>query len=146
MVNVITQILFNRSLDKVASYAANPDHATEWYQNIQSVVWKTDWPLKEGTEVAFVAHFMGKKLVYTYEVVSYLPNEKLVMQTAQGPFPMQTIYRWEALDKNQTRMTLQNTGHPSGFSKLLVPFLGFMIRRANQKDLRKIKTILENQI
>jgi uncharacterized membrane protein len=139
MVDVLTEININRPLAAVADYAANPDNAPEWYQNIKSAEWKTDKPLRTGARIAFKAHFLGKELAYVYEVVAYQPQATLVMQTAQGPFPMQTTYTWQSIDAATTRMTLRNTGKPAGFSKLF----SFMMRKANPKDLKKIKYLLE---
>jgi hypothetical protein len=78
-----------------------------------------------------------------YEIIELIPNEKLVMKTADGPFPMQTTYTWEKIDEETTKMTLRNAGRPSGFSKLLAPFVAKAMRKANQKDLKLIKAILE---
>jgi uncharacterized membrane protein len=122
-VDVLTQIVIARPAEVVASYAADPSNAPEWYANISSVSWETDPPLRTGSRMAFTASFLGRQLAYTYEVSDYTPDEQLVMRTAQGPFPMETTYTWQALDDGSTRMTLRNRGEPAGFSRLAAPMM-----------------------
>lgn len=143
MVDVLTEITIKCPITKVSEYAANPDNAPEWYVNIHSAEWKTPKPLMIGSQIAFKARFLGRELAYVYEIVEFVPGKKLVMKTANGPFPMETIYTWQAADDNHTRMTLRNKGNPMGFSKMFSPFISSMMRRANMKDLKKIKNILE---
>jgi uncharacterized membrane protein len=143
MVEVLTEIVINRPIAQVSEYAANPDHTPNWYVNIQSAEWKTPKPLTLGSHIAFKANFLGRELAYIYEIVEIIPEKKLVMKTANGPFPMETTYTWQAIGENQTLMTLRNKGVPTGFSKVFSPFMSTMMKRANMKDLRKIKEILE---
>jgi uncharacterized membrane protein len=142
-VDVLSVIVIERPCDQVAAYAADPSHAPEWYVNIASVEWLTDPPVRVGSRMAFVAAFLGRRLAYTYEIVEYVPGKRLVMRTAEGPFPMETTYAWRADGDNRTRMSLRNRGEPAGFSRLAGPFVARAMRRANRKDLAALKARLE---
>jgi len=143
-VDVTTDIVIDRPVDVVASYAADPSNAPEWYSNIDSVEWKSTPPATRGTRVAFVARFLGRRLAYTYEFVDFVPGERLVMRTPEGPFPMETTYTWTDAGPTSTRMTLRNRGEPAGFSKVIAPVMVPAMRRANRKDLARLKAVLES--
>ena len=144
-VDVVTETTIDRAIEEVAAYAADPSNAPEWYANITSADWKTPPPLQRGSRIAFVARWMKRRLEYTYEVVEFVPNERLVMRTAEGPFPMETTYTWEALGDGKTRMAIRNRGEPSGFAKVAAPVMAATIRRANEKDLENLRAILERR-
>lgn len=143
-VDVLTETVIARPRDEVAAFAANPDNAPAWYVNIKSVEWRSEPPLRVGSRVAFVAQFLGRRLAYTYEISEYVPMARLVMRTAEGAFPMETIYTWEPTGDGGTRMRLRNRGNPSGFAFLVAPFMAAAMRRANRKDLARLKALLEH--
>ena len=145
MVDVITKITINAPITKVWDYAANPDNAPEWYVNIKSAEWKSPKPLMVGSQISFSVHFLGRKLDYTYEIKELVPRQKLVMRTAEGPFPMETTYTWNEIDDHTTQMTLRNKGIPTGFIKLFSPFMAAKMRKANKKDLIKLKEVVEKE-
>ncbi|MET0883549.1 MAG: SRPBCC family protein [Acidimicrobiales bacterium] len=142
-IDVETETVVARPVAEVSAYAADPTNAPEWYDNIESATWETDPPLRVGSRVAFVARFMGRQLTHTYEIAELVPGERLVMRTAEGPFPMETTYTWVSTAEGYTRMTLRNRGEPTGFFKLVAPIMIGAIRRANNKDLNQLKTILQ---
>ena len=143
-VDVETGIEIARPREQVAAYACDPDNATSWYENIRAVTWETPPPLQVGSRVAFVASFLGRRLSYTYEIVELVPGERLVMRTAQGPFPMETTYTFADAGEG-TRMTLRNRGEPSGFAKVGAPVMAGAMRRANRKDLAALRAVLEGR-
>ena len=143
MVDVETDVEIARARAEVAAFAADPDNATAWYENIERVEWKSPRPLAVGTQLAFEARFLGRRLAYTFEVKEHVPGERFVMSTAEGPFPMETTYTWHDAPWGGTRMTLRNRGAPSGVSRLAAPLIARAVRRANGKDLRRLKALLE---
>jgi uncharacterized membrane protein len=143
-VDVRTEIEIARPRAEVAAFAADPDNATAWYENIESVEWRTPQPLVVGSRLAFGARFLGRRLSYTYEVIELLPGERLVMRTAEGPFPMETTYLWSDTAGGGTRMELRNRGEPAGFSRVAAPVLSSAMRRANRKDLERLKALVES--
>ena len=143
-VDVVSEIAIMRARSDVAAYACDPDNATEWYENIKSVEWKSPPPLVVGTRLAFVAGFLGRRLQHTYEVREMKPAERFVMSTAEGPFPMETTYTFEDAADGATRMTLRNRGEPAGFANLAAPIMARAMRRANGQDLRRFKALLEH--
>jgi uncharacterized membrane protein len=144
-VDVLTEIVIDHPCHEVAVFSGDPDNAPKWYVNIKSVEWKTPPPLAVGSRIAFVAHFLGRRLSYTYEINELVADRRLVMSTAEGPFPMQTTYTWEAVGETSTRMTLRNHGEPGGFSKVTAPLMAAAMRRANRKDLERLKDVLEQR-
>lgn len=144
-IDVETEITIDRPRGEVAAYACEPDSATEWYANIESAEWRTPRPLSVGSRFAFVARFLGRRLAYTYEVKELVEGERFVMATSEGPFPMETTYTWSDAADGGTLMRLRNRGAPSGFSRFMAPLMAPAVRRANRKDLARLKQIVESR-
>ena len=142
-VDVRSEIEIDRPRADVASYATDPDNAAAWYENIKSVEWKTTKPLAVGSRIAFIAQFLGRTLAYTYEVKELVPGQRFVQATSEGPFPMETTYTWRDNVGGGTTMMIRNRGEPSGFSAIVAPMMARAMRRANRKDLARLKSILE---
>src|SRR4051812_35281516 len=123
MVDVLTETVIARPRAEVAAYAADPTHATAWYANIDSIDWQTEPPARVGSRVAFVARFLGRRLAYTYEIVAWEPGERVVMRTAQGPFPMETTYEWRGAPPS-TRVEPRHPGGTAGGGRLPPGVLG----------------------
>ena len=144
-VDIVCELEIPRPRAEVAAYAADPDNTTSWYSNIKAVEWETPRPLAVGSRLAFTASFLGRQLSYTYEIRELVPGERLVMSTAQGPFPMETTYTWHDAGDRTTRMTLRNRGEPAGFAKIAAPAMARAMRRAMNGDLQRLSRILQRR-
>ena len=143
-VDVAVEAVIPFPREVVASYAGDPSNAPEWYANIVSVSWRTPPPVAVGSRMDFEARFLGRRLKYTYEVLELEPGERLVMRTADGPFPMETTYTWESVARG-TRMGLRNRGKPSGFAKVTGPVMARAMKGAMTKDLARLADRLRNR-
>ena len=131
-IDVTVETVIHRPVEIVASYASDPSNAPAWYAKISQVTWKTTPPVRAGSEVAFEARFLGRELAYTYEVIKYTPTS-LVMRTTEGPFPMETTYRFIPTAEGFTRMTLRNRGTPQGVVQVLKGGCGAWVPAAAAK-------------
>jgi Polyketide cyclase / dehydrase and lipid transport len=141
-VRVLSVIEIDRPRSEVAAFAIDPARAREWYGDVRDVRWNRQ-PVTVGSRLAFVAAFLGKEADYVYEVTELVPGERFAMTRAEGPFAMETVFRWEDAGGGGTRMTLQSSGHPRGLSLLLAPLLRSAMRRSSRRDLSRLKALLE---
>ena len=143
-VDVAVEAVIPYPCEVVAAYAGDPSNAPQWYSNIKSVNWRTPPPVAVGSTMDFVATFLGRRLAYTYEVVELEPGVRLVMRTADGPFPMETTYTWQRVPGG-TLMRLRNRGTPTGFTKITGPVMGKAMKRAMTKDLARLTQSLQQR-
>lgn len=144
-VNVTADIVIDRPCADVAAYASDLSNVSDWYESVESVSWRTPPPLTVGSQLEIVVSVLGRRSTYAYEILDFVPSERLVMRTGSGPLPMETIYTWTPIDDGRTRMAIRNHGEPSGFAKLGAPMMSAGIRRSSQRDLKNLKRILEKR-
>lgn len=140
-VDVVVSALIPAPVEMVAAVAADPSRAPEWYANIRTVRWQTTPPARVGSRMEFEAQFLGRRLAYTYEIVELEPGRRMVMLTADGPFPMETTYTWTPADGGTT-MPLRNQGEPHGFSRMAAPMMARAMKSAMTNDLQRLSALV----
>ncbi|HXJ65589.1 MAG TPA: SRPBCC family protein [Actinomycetota bacterium] len=145
-VDISSEIVIDRPRAEVAAFAGDPDNAPAWYEHVKRVVWRTRRPLAVGTQVGFLAESLGRQLEFIYEVTALVPGERLVMRSEEGRFPMETTYSWRDEPGGGTRMSLSNHAEPRGVGRLSASLLKRSMRRANAKDLSRLKHLLESGV
>jgi len=134
--------VIKRPRAEVAGFALDVANDPVWIGGIQESKMLTEPPLAEGTQIARVASFLGKRVCYTNEIISLKPDSLLVMRTIAGPFPMTLTYRFEDEDGG-TGVSIQVESDATGFYALAAPVLSKLVRRSVAHDLQTLKTLLE---
>jgi uncharacterized protein YndB with AHSA1/START domain len=141
-VDITAETIIDRPRDRVAAFVMDPRNDPIWIGGILEARQETEGPFGEGTRVARVASFLGRRMQYTPVVVAYQPGQRLVMQTDK-PFPMTIAYTFEDAVGGGTRTSVRVEGDGSGFYRLAAPLLATMVRRNVQNDLETLKGLLE---
>jgi len=104
---------------------------------------ETPPPLAVGSRVARVAHFLGRRVEYVNEVTELDPDRVLDMRSVRAPFPMRVTYSFEPDGGGATVVRNRVRGAPGGFFALFGPMLAPMVKRSVQKDLERLRDVLE---
>ena len=141
-IDVIAEVAIRRPRAQVAGYMIDPAHDPVWIGGVREVRMETPSPVRAGTRVARVASFLGKRVEYVNEVTELDPERVLDMRSVKAPFPMRVTYSFEDGDDG-TIVRNRVRGNPGGFFALFGPLLAPLVRRSVQKDLERLRDVLE---
>jgi hypothetical protein len=143
MIDVECRVEIGRARHEVAAFASNPDFLPEWRAGVVRVEWRSPRPVAEGAKLDIVAIFRGSHIRFLYEVTAFVPRERLVIRTAQGPVPHEHSLEWESNGEGSTVMRLRTRAMPAGLQALLAPALTKTFEREGKRDLESLKRLME---
>jgi hypothetical protein len=141
-VDITAQVRVVRPPAEVAAYMSDPANDPEWIGGVREARLEGPPPLRAGSRVARVARFLGKRVEYVNEVVA-LDDEHLDMRSVAAPFPMRITYSFTADGPAATIVRNRVRGAPGGFFALFGPLLAPLVRRSVQRDLERLRDVLE---
>jgi uncharacterized membrane protein len=140
-IDVTAEVRVGRPARDVAAYMTDPENDPEWIGGVREVRMQTSPPVAAGSRVARVAAFLGRRVEYVNEVVA-LDDAHLEMRSIVAPFPMHITYSFVA-DGADTIVRNRVRGEPGGFFALFGALLAPLVRRSVQKDLERLRDVLE---
>jgi uncharacterized membrane protein len=126
----------------VAAYASDWRNDPTWIGALTDVELVSDGQFGVGSRVKRVASFLGRRIEYVNEVVTWDRGERLAMKSVKAPFPMQVTYEWDDCSRG-TRMRIRAQGDASGFYRVAGPLLSLMVKRGISSDLKRLRERLE---
>jgi hypothetical protein len=140
-IDVIGEVVVTRPRAEVAAYMTDPANDAEWIGGLREARLIGDPPLREGGRVARLAVFMGRRVEYVNEVTRLEPGRLLEMHSVKAPFPMHIVYSFEDADGGTVVRNRVRGG--GGWLSLGSPLFAPMVRRNIQRDLERMRDVLE---
>jgi carbon monoxide dehydrogenase subunit G len=147
-IDVTAQVEVGRPRAEVAAFMTDPANDPAWIGGVREVRLETPPPLRAGSRVARVAAFLGRRVEYINEITELDPDRVLDMRSVKAPFPMRVTYSFEDAaaahgDGAATVVRNRVQGDPGGFFALFGPLLAPLVRRSVQRDLERLRDVLE---
>jgi uncharacterized membrane protein len=144
--DVTAEAVVDRSREAVFAFMADPANDPKWIVNLRSARLLGDGPIAEGARVERLAHFLGRRIEYVLEIVGLDPGARLEMRSVKAPFPMHITYTFEDAAAGGTTVRNRVAGEVGGFFAAFGPLMPRMVRRNVQRDLDRLKNVLEPEI
>ena len=140
-IDVLGEVHIRRPREQVAAYMSDPANDPEWIGGLREAHLLGDGPLREGSQVARVASFLGRRVEYVNEITTLEPGSVLEMRSVKAPFPMHITYTFE--DRDGGTVVRNRVKGGGGLFSLGSPLFAPFVRRNVQKDLERLRDVLE---
>jgi uncharacterized protein YndB with AHSA1/START domain len=142
-IDITAETVIARPRAEVVAYMTDPAHDPAWIGGVREARLHGEPPLRAGSRVARVATFLGRRIAYVNEVSELSPT-RLDMRSVEGPFPMRITYEFEERPgARATSVRHRVRGDAGRFFGLAAPLLAPLVRRSVQRDLDRLRRILE---
>jgi uncharacterized membrane protein len=142
-IDVVAEVLVRRPREEVAAYMTDPANDPDWIGGLRSARLEGDPPLAEGSRVARVASFLGRKVHYVNEVTRLDPARMLEMRSVEAPFPMHIVYTFE--DGEGGTLVRNRVRGGGGLVSIGSPLFARLVKRNIQRDIERLRDLLEER-
>jgi uncharacterized membrane protein len=136
------EVVIERSPADVFAYLTDLENLPEWQGSIVEIRPEEDAPLHEGARFTEVRRVAGRRIESTIEVAALEPGRELALRVVEGPVPGM-VRHLVAADGEATRLTVVGELTGGGLRSLAGPLLERAARRETERDLRRLKEVLE---
>ena len=144
MAQIKTSIIINRPIGEVFAFVSDASNDVKWRSDVVESKVTSPGSLGVGSTFAFSSEFMGRKIVSSGELTTYDPPNRYAWKSISGPIPASAVTTFEAVAEG-TLVVETTDFEPGGFFKIAGPLLAKQAQSAAEKDVVKLKGLLEAQ-
>lgn len=130
-------------IEEVFAAVADLSSHSQWRDGLLQARITSPGPVGQNATYAYQIKSMGRTIDTEGKVVTYSPPTVYAWEATSGPFPMAGRTVCESVPEG-TRITETMEVEPGGFFKLAEPVLFRQQQERMEKDLMRLKGLLEN--
>jgi uncharacterized membrane protein len=139
-----TSLVIRCPVEEVFTFVSNYQNSPRWVSGALEHTKVSAGPIGVGTVIRTTGRSMGLRIEATRIVTAYEPYAKYAFKSEYRQVPLTTTFLFEAT-QGGTRLTVVVEGEPTGLFKAATPLVLGAIRQQFEGDLRRLKTLLEEQ-
>ena len=131
--------IIDRPVEVVSDYVMDLSNDADWRTGVD----ESGWQSEDSLIVGAIGYTLAGNQRAEWRVVSYVAGESVDWEFISGPFAGRGGYRLVPVEGG-TQFTLVADIEPTNWLKFLGPIFAWIGRRQNQKDVEKLRDILES--
>ncbi len=139
-----TSLVIHRPVGEVFAFVSNYRNSRQWVSGTLEHTKVTAGPIGVGTVIRTTGRKMGLHIEATRIVTAYEPDVRYAFKSEYQRIPFTTTFLFEPV-QGATRLTATVEGEPAGLLKAATPLILGTIRQQFEDDLRRLKSLLEEQ-
>ena len=142
MTRVEIAVTVARPPDEVFTWLTNFAKAPLWQSGVVEAHFTSPPPIGTGSTYTQRSRFLGRDIVFNFEIIRFEPGRLVEFKTNSGTFPVH-IVRWVEPTQAGALVHALIRGDASGLYKLAAPLLDRLTQRQIEGDYKRLKRVLE---
>jgi hypothetical protein len=142
MVHCTRSISITHTTDEVFAFLTDVSKANKWRVSLRDARWITPPPIVVKSRFVEQMYVLGKNIELNYEVLEFVPNQKMVCRCDVFNFSISMMFTVEG-SNDISIVTITLEANFSGALRLLEPMIGSVFNTELLPDLERLKSYME---
>jgi uncharacterized membrane protein len=135
--------IINKPVDEVFAYVIDVKTWPRWESGLIKAEKTSDAPLNVGTTFRGMNQALGQRMEWTSEVTNYIPSKSWGQKIVSKGWSTEERLSFEPFQGSTTKFSLVSELEMGGLLRLFAPFVARKMQKQIEKNLVRLKYILE---